>query len=92
MLIAPDGPLHQLPFEALPLDATGKAIRSGHISADFLCPIRQIIATMSAPYAASGKKSTMLVIGDVDLPDQPACPAGTIGEQGRRAHAGHRVW
>jgi CHAT domain-containing protein len=75
VLIAPDGPLHQLPFEALPLDADGRRFVLDDFPPTAYAPSAQIIATMSAPHIASGKKSTMLVVGDVDRPDPPDGPA-----------------
>ena len=88
VLIAPDGPLHQLPFESLPLDAKGKQYVLDIFPPTAYVPSAQIIAAMSAPQVASGKKGTMLVVGDVDMPDQPVVPAlaGTTNAVAMRGH------
>jgi CHAT domain-containing protein/tetratricopeptide (TPR) repeat protein len=89
ILIAPDGPLNQLPFAALPGRKQGSYLLEEVALA--MVPVPQMLPELLAP--ASGAKDSppsLLVLGDVDFDAVPAKSDKPVADPGILALGGER--
>jgi CHAT domain-containing protein len=64
VLVVPDGPLHELPLEALPVNESNSEFLFDHFRPIAYAPSAHILAAVSRPNDALSAKTTMLIVGD----------------------------
>lgn len=87
LLIAPDGPLHSLPFAALPGKQNGKYLLEEVPVA--VIPVPQLLPELLAQRGARQAEPSMMALGDVDFDGNPVQVADAKGQADwKRARAG----